>query len=166
MKKLVLLAITSLFMYSCGESNEDKARKLIEEKLQTTMNDWSSYEFVEMTPLDSVFTKFEDSEYMKEHRRKMLTAMNNTGNIKSKLKSCKKSEESILQDSLAYYKNIEDSLMNVFNSKKESFKGDFIGYETKFSFRGNNKLGAKVLSNINVVFDKEISTIKDIIENK
>ena len=56
--------------------------------------------------------------------------------------------------------------MNVFNSKKESFKGDFIGYETKFSFRGNNKLGAKVLSNINVVFDKEISTIKDIIENK
>lgn len=159
MKKLALLAIIALFISSCGQSNEDKARKLIEEKLQTTMNDWSSYEFVEMTTLDSAFTKFEDSEYMKEHRSKMLTAMTNTGNIKSRLKSCKESEEKVLQDSLSYYQSIEDSLMNVFNTKKDSFKGDFIGYETTFSFRGNNKLGAKVLTNIRVTFDKDLTTI-------
>lgn len=164
MKKLALLAITILIVCSCEQSSENKARKIIENHLQTTMNDWSSYEFVGMTPLDSVFTKFEESDYMKEHRKKMLTAMVNTGDIKSKLRSCEKSVESILQDSLLYFQNIEDSLMDVLNVQRESFKGDFIGYETTFSFRGNNKLGAKVLSNIIVTFDKDLTVITNVKE--
>lgn len=164
MKKLVLLVTIASIMCSCGQSGEDKAKKLIESHLQTSMNDWSSYEFVSITPLDSVFTKFEESDYMKEHRKKMLTAMVNTGDIKSKLKSCEKSVESILQDSLLYFQNIEDSLMDVFNVQRESFKGDFIGYETTFSFRGNNKLGAKVLSNIIVTFDKDLTVITNVKE--
>ena len=48
MKKIILLVCVITALCSCGKSNEDKARELIEAKLKTTMNDWDSYEFVEM----------------------------------------------------------------------------------------------------------------------
>ena len=58
MKKIILLVCAITALCSCGKSNEDKARELIEAKLKTTMNDWNSYEFVEMSKVDSVFTLF------------------------------------------------------------------------------------------------------------
>ena len=65
MKKIILLVCAITALCSCGKSNEDKARELIEAKLKTTMNDWNSYEFVEMSKVDSVFTLFMHSEEAK-----------------------------------------------------------------------------------------------------
>lgn len=42
MKKIILLVCAITALCSCGKSNEDKARELIEAKLKTTMNDWNS----------------------------------------------------------------------------------------------------------------------------
>ena len=65
MKKIILLVCVITALCSCGKSNEDKARELIEAKLKTTMNDWDSYEFVEMSKVDSTFTFFMDTEEAK-----------------------------------------------------------------------------------------------------
>lgn len=64
MKNLALLLFTILLLAfaSCTQTNEDKARSLIEDQLKKTMNDWNSYEFVEMTPLDSSFSVLSDNE--------------------------------------------------------------------------------------------------------
>lgn len=159
MKKIVLFVITAIALFSCAKSNEEKAKALVESKLQTTMKDWASYEFIEMTHLDSVFTEFGKSDFMKEHRDKMLPILNATADIKGRLKECSQSEEKSLNDSLIYYKNIEDSLMSIYELKKKEFKGDYIGYKTIFTFRGNNSFGAKVINHIKVTFDKDITTI-------
>ena len=47
MKNLTLLLFTILLLAfaSCTQTNEDKARSLIEDQLKKTMNDWNSYEF-------------------------------------------------------------------------------------------------------------------------
>ena len=159
MKKIVLFIFATITLTSCSKSNEDKAKELIETELQTSMKDWSSYEFVEMSSLDSVFTKFKDSEYAQEHKKKMLSLMVASGDIKAKLKECNKSEEALLNDSLSYYQSKEDSLMNVYKQKENEFKGDFIGYETNFTFRGNNSLGAKVINNVKITFDKDLTSV-------
>lgn len=62
MKKTLLLVCAIIALCSCGKSNEDKARKVIESELKTTMKDWNSYEFVEISKVDSAFTLFMDSQ--------------------------------------------------------------------------------------------------------
>ena len=56
MKKTLLLVCAIIALCSCGKSNEDKAREVIESELKTTMKDWNSYEFVEISKVDSAFT--------------------------------------------------------------------------------------------------------------
>lgn len=49
MKKLCFLLLASALFYACGEkTNEDRAKESIERYLKESMNDWDSYEFVDM----------------------------------------------------------------------------------------------------------------------
>ena len=65
MKKILSLAIIILFLNSCTNSNEGKAKILIKEYLTTTMNDYSSYEPMEFSRLDSVYSRYyKDSTYI------------------------------------------------------------------------------------------------------
>lgn len=57
MKKIILLICAITALCSCGGSdnqNEKKVREVVEEKLKTEMNDWSSYEFVSLEVLDTI----------------------------------------------------------------------------------------------------------------
>lgn len=79
MKKIILLICAITALCSCGESsnqNEKKVREVVEEKLKTEMNDWSSYEFVSLEVLDTI--KYIDNinyrkKYFKEIIKKRLT---------------------------------------------------------------------------------------------
>ena len=161
MKKLLILALPFLIA-SCQQSKEDKMQSLIEAKLQQTMKDWSSYEFVNMSSVDSLFTSFKLTEECKAQRMKIIAAMNRTSDMKKKLENCKKSEEAILKDSVAYLSKIEDDLANELKKMEREYKGDFIGFKTELTFRGNNSFGGKVLNKVRVKTNKDITEIVDI----
>lgn len=57
MKKIILLVCAITALCSCGGSgnqNEKKVREVVEAKLKTEMNDWSSYEFVSAEAIDTI----------------------------------------------------------------------------------------------------------------
>lgn len=146
---------------SCGKSNEEKARELIEAKLKTTMNDWNSYEFVEMSSVDTLYTLFMKSEEgialdkeLSQLRRKKVEYEVNAGYT-----SIYGERAIVMQDSLPIIKSMIDSLQNLYYKKEDEYKGDFDGFKTKFTFRGNNKMGSKVLNSSIYLFDKDITKI-------
>ena len=73
--KLLFLALP-LLIAGCQQSKEDKMQSLIEAKLQQTMKDWSSYEFINMSSVDSLFTSFKLTEECKAQRMKIIAALN------------------------------------------------------------------------------------------
>src|SRR5579862_4156486 len=59
MKKLLYIIL--IFSSSCGhKSPEERAKKLIDEQMKLTLNDYKSYEPVTFGKLDSSFTDFKD----------------------------------------------------------------------------------------------------------
>ncbi len=161
MKKIILLVCAITALCSCGKSNEDKARELIEAKLKTTMNDWNSYEFVEMSKVDSVFTLFMHSEEAK-------SLDDQISKTKSKISEYSVDKDfpllygartKVMADSIPILEQIRDSLQNLYDKKEEAYKGEFNGYKTKFTFRGNNKLGGKILTSSMYLFNKDITEI-------
>jgi hypothetical protein len=142
MKKIYFLLALALF-YACAEkTKEDKAKESIEKYLKVSMNDWDSYEFVDIGYLDSVFLvnnkKISNIDFSYQYRQDSLM---NAIELEMAL-------EKNDQEEVAYYKNILDSLVT------NKFNKEFIGWETNFTFRGNNKLGAKVINTIKVQLDK------------
>lgn len=143
MKKICFLLLASVLLYACGEkTNEDKARERIEKHLKESMNDWDSYEFVDMRYLDSVF----------------LVNNERISNIHFKLRYRQDSLMNAIELKMANEKgdfetaskcqNIIDSLV------RTKYNKEFVGWETDFTFRGNNKLGAKVINTLRVQLDK------------
>jgi len=65
----------------------------------------------------------------------------------------------VMADSIPILEQIRDSLQNLYDKKEEAYKGEFNGYKTKFTFRGNNKLGGKILTSSMYLFNKDITEI-------
>ena len=132
MKKIILLVCVITGLCSCGESgdqNEKKLREVVEAKLKTDMNDWSSYEFVSAEAIDTV--KYIDNinfrkDFFKERIEREKGLSINLSN-------------SIKKDSLILIGI--DSIQNVMGNKVN----DDVAYLYKYKFRGKNKLGALIL---------------------
>ena len=164
MKKIILLVCAITALCSCGGSgnqNEKKVREVVEAKLKTEMNDWSSYEFVEMSKVDSVFTLFMHSEEAK-------SLDDQISKTKSKISEYSVDKDfpllygartKVMADSIPILEQIRDSLQNLYDKKEEAYKGEFNGYKTRFTFRGNNKLGGKILTSSMYLFNKDITEI-------
>lgn len=164
MKTIILSLFTILLLTftSCIQSKEDKARNLIEDQLKKTMNDWNSYEFVEMTPLDSSFSIVSDNEeyHNLELKFEVLKAKSHyflseyeydytNAALGDSCDACIKEMESVTQK----MKEIEDSFVSEHN-----------GWWTTFTCRGNNKLGHKVISSTKYYFNKDLTAITDAID--
>ena len=162
MKNLTLLLFTILLLTfaSCTQTNEDKARSLIEDQLKKTMNDWSSYEFVEMTPLDSSFSVLSDNEeyYNLGLKLKVLDAKSNyfISNVSSDYRNMDMWTDSAKQV-IAEMESVNKRMDEI----QSSFVPEHNGWWTNFTCRGNNKLGQKVISKTCYYFNKEITEITD-----
>lgn len=132
MKKIILLICAITAICSCGGSdnqNEKKVREVVEAKLKTEMNDWSSYEFVSLEVLDTI--KYIDNinfrkKYFKESIKREKDSPINFSN-------------SIERDSLILIGI--DSIQNLMGDKVN----EDAAYLYKYKFRGKNKLGAVIL---------------------
>lgn len=162
MKNLTLLLFTILLLAfaSCTQTNEDKARSLIEDQLKKTMNDWNSYEFVEMTPLDSSFSVLSDNEeyYNLGLKLKVLDAKSNyfISNVSSDYRNMDMWTDSAKQV-IAEMESVNKRMDEI----QSSFVPEHNGWLTNFTCRGNNKLGQKVISKTRYYFNKEITEITD-----
>lgn len=120
MKKHIIFFSIFLLIISCKKSKEENLKKEIENKITTNLNDPSSYEF-NYFHLDSI-------EYI-VHKEMLAESLEEIENLQKQ--NNKKLERRIqsLKAQNQFYK-----LLN-----KNKYKGIF-------SFRGNNKFGAKILA--------------------
>ena len=135
MKKIILLICAIITLYSCGGSvnqNEKKAREVVEAKLKTEMNVWSSYVFVSAEVIDTI--KYIDNiNFRKKHFKSRI-------DMESQLYE-KTSDEfyNIKKDSIILAGI--DSIQNLMGDKVN----EDVAYLYNYKFRGKNKLGAVVL---------------------
>ncbi|MBF0651265.1 hypothetical protein IR083_20820 [Dysgonomonas sp. GY75] len=168
MKCLISILCLILF-FSCVSTPEDRAKKLIQNRLHETLNDEKSYESVSYGKLDSVYTSiYEDESYKKSHEDYFtayaqyiedsimydVSCVNYYGYRSS---DCNNLQAKMLEslESMKFYTAINDSV-------KASFKPELVGYSIRHSYRANNAMGSKTIGHYEFYFDKDITEITDV----
>lgn len=163
-----IACIACLFAFSCSVSNEKKAQKLIGEKLKETLHDYSSYESVKFGTLDTVYTSIlEDTAYtsfedkLSSYTRLAESALSEadmysemSGSYYGKKFDLAMKTSLSYQDSIKLLKPIIDSLEKFFVPKQA-------GWRMTHTFRSNNAIGAKILTEYLFFFDKDLTKITD-----
>lgn len=159
MKKLFLIFTIMPFLFACKETNtqSDKAKELIENELKKRMNDWSSYEFVEMK-FDSIFTyKNLYRSYEKKTRLQLNTNIRlDTIDLKITIEDYQKRDGKTWKDLAEEYTKELNEFKNIQRNT------EFVGYKARFTFRGNNKLGIKIINTYDYYIDKDILFIEEV----
>lgn len=135
MKKIILLICAITALCSCGEAgnqNEKKVREVVEAKLKTEMNDWSSYEFVSLEVLDTI--KYIDNINFRKEYFKSNIDMKKTMYEKTSDEFYNIKKDSIILAGI-------DSIQNLMGDKVN----EDVAYLYNYRFRGKNKLGAVIL---------------------
>lgn len=155
MKKIILLLVLSVALFSCSKSPEEQAKSNISEYLKKNMDDPSSYESVEFGKLDTLHKSFDESTeglVLREKDAKLSLRVQELSNkldspdlTLKEVKSIQKENEQITRDRLA--------INDVMAKKTLTYKGDVNGYSMVHKFRGKNKLGAKILNETNFLLD-------------
>lgn len=158
-KIYLLTIITSIFFTSCSTepSQKEIVKNKIETKIKSAMNDPASYEFASIELIDSTTNKI-NFEYTKsslemdlEFQEKQLKS-DSIKYSQAEFESLKK----IYKDGIDKYrpkvKNTKSELDKIEKIKQKlAENGELdkvVSYEYLFSFRGNNKLGAKVKNTV------------------
>lgn len=165
--KQILKFVITIFMVasfsSCEKTQEQILQEMIEARLDSTMHNPQSYEFVSMSPIDSVMSKWDeevDAEKIKLFIS-MYEAETDVLNAKADNTTLSYNKRiSLLERGL---KNLEkvDSLKKEYISQGLSYTPYLTGYYTLFKFRGQNKFGATILNEYKVIFNKELTEIID-----
>lgn len=167
MKNVLLVACSALMICACSTNTpEKKAQTLIKEHLKATMNDPKSYESVSFGTLDSVFTNVTDEEVYIQHYAEIDRLNKGTddlsyeatrlriGGSASDLQeaSVKTNEALALLDSAKVHIDAVGKYIDEYTPR-------FNGWSMVHTCRGNNKLGALVLSTNRFYLDKDLTTV-------
>lgn len=164
MKKIISLSLVILtFVFISCTSREKKAQKLIQDYLAANLNDASSYEAVEFSKFDSLFSPYFNTAEGKDLWEKAGI----TGTFHKRAHELKiaviyendPEKISLYEDSIKIYEQLGDEYETKYNEKEKEYKGDFIGLSMTHKYRAKNKLGAFVLKSHTFDFDKEITKI-------
>lgn len=158
----------SLILVGCNSSNDKKARKVIKEYLKSSMNDFSSYEPVEFSSLDSTFSTFFDTdegEKLNDEIRETYDRSRTFYDVMSKYKHNPKITElyeKLYQDN----ERMADSLIEIKNKAELAYKTEHEGYKLNHKFRGKNALGAFMLYELVFFIDKDISKVINVVDKE
>lgn len=169
MKKYIYLFALLLTAASCAKTNEEIARAFIESQIKEGMNDPSSYEFVSLTPLDSVFSEFKDEPQGKEIRKEI-------NELDIKMRAFEKLSEDTYSNRYTFTKKqmqqFKDSMNYYFEAKKEkdsyyalvesNYKPKMKGYKTTFTFRGKNAFGAIIKNSYELYLNEKLDSIVNV----
>lgn len=160
MRTLFVNLSVLLFLFSCSKSPEETSQFLIQDYLKNTMKDWESYESVKFGSLDSAFTIYTDTQESIFEMKKIDSINNISSDFQNRanenISAALKVE---LLDSAIFYNEMGKKLLNEYNRKLNSFKGEFNGWKMEHTFRGNNSYGAKTIETMLFYFDKDITRI-------
>ncbi|GAA3769602.1 hypothetical protein [Flavobacterium ginsengiterrae] len=120
MKRITFFFGIFFIIISCKKSKEENLKNEIENEIKTNLNDPSSYEFnyFHLDSVEHIVNKQMTAENLKE-----IENLQNQNNAKSKKR-------------IEFLKS-QNQFYNLLNKNK---------YKGIFSFRGNNKFGAKILA--------------------
>lgn len=141
---------------------ENKAKSIIEDKLKKNMNDWDSYEFVEMSKLDSTYTSFSHTDTYKLLRNKKTAIENKISDFKINSdyplvygrKRCK-----AMKDSIGILENNLNVISDSISYLDSSFKKEHDGWVCVFTYRGKNGFGAMTIGKTRFFLNKDLSEI-------
>jgi hypothetical protein len=164
MKKILSLVLIVMVFTACT-NNEKKAKKLIKEYLKTSMNDFSSYEPVEFSKLDSTFSYYRDTDEGKKLKGQLKSTMESWQWWSELAQNASSPTASEVYLKYSKENGIKyDSLQNLDSIAEQSFKPEHIGYAMSHKFRGKNALGAIMLNESGFYFDKDLTKVTDVID--
>jgi len=159
MKKIILILI---FLSSCNTSPEQKAEKLIEEYLRKSLNDYKSYEPVEFSSLDTIFSSLDtwkpyDSIARLRDAADVIAKTFKQENEKY-FYNKPKLANSFLQDALKEEDTVR-TMTNLLDSMNRKFFPKRIGWKMTHTLRAKNAFGAVVLNKITYFFDENLTRV-------
>ena len=178
MKKYFYLAILTIVLVACSQSQEKKAEVMIRESLKTTLFKPETYRPVE-TKVDSAYSPYDDPELYKE-MIKLIELSNEIDELKEKAKDAK--SKMAMWDSpysTAYGKNEYREAKEEYeetNAKMEKLrekglsqymltsamlKADrkFVGFKAMHNYRADNNAGNTLIGNTVFFIDKNFEKI-------
>lgn len=152
MKKTLIAAVLSFTLLSC-QSNEQKAKDLIEKHLSETLHDYDSYQSVKWGELDSAFTValfsvpemsvIDDKiRYWEGQLDTSIIGVSEDGEV----------YDISPEDSVAFYKSKYDSIESIFTP-------EHIGWEIDHTYRAKNLNGAYRLTTTRYYFNLELDSV-------
>jgi hypothetical protein len=157
MKKILFI---SLILSGCTFTKESKAKKLINEELKMTLNDYKSYEPMKFGNLDTLYTSF----YESPSYRKDSSLYSDFFTLSLRLHDAARAAignnnfDTILHASKKY----EDSAMFFLDKEKDDsikYIPFFKGWKMEHSFRAKNAFGALIIQHYLFSFDKNLDSI-------
>ena len=163
--KSIFYLVLILFTASC-QSNTDKAQKLIKDNLYKTLHDFTSYEPIEFSQLDSVYSTIEstgapqllkEANALADSAQKLLKA--------SRIFEESRKEYHFCDSMFLVTTRSADSLLEISNriiTKADSISLNFVpifcGYRMTHRFRAKNSEGNFILTDNEYFIDKNITT--------
>lgn len=178
---VVLFLAVVFLLFSCGKSNEEKAKKLTEDKIKESLYIPESYELASFE-LDSAFAPYDDPSFFAlaidlakddntvrqaqteiEHANSEIALwsgpyqtsydINKKNQAKNRLEQAKQIEE----DATEHGKEVVEKIGKIVGKAP-----CFIGMKARVSFRAKNNNGQILMGKAKVLFDKEVSKIVEI----
>lgn len=146
MMMTLMMCLVGMSFTSCEKSHDEIVKQNAEEYLLPLLNDPESYEFVDLKLIDSVLYK-DNIDYEKKRTQFELLDWEHVIVVAEVIFSYKNDSSDIIKGMMEIEKNKIilskiDSLETALGDKKN----EVASYTYTFSFRGNNKLGAKILN--------------------
>jgi hypothetical protein len=144
MKRAIAFSIIILALFSCSVNKEEKAHKLIKEHLKSTLNDFSYYEPIEFSKLDSTFLEYQDSPEGKNLTAEIHKAELDLMNIYKPINDCK---------------NNLIHLQKKYRIEKALYKPEYSGWQMMHLFTCVDTLGTKMTKLKLFKFDTELTEV-------
>lgn len=176
--RILILLLVSIILFSCSttpkKSPEEIAKANIEENLMRNLHDASSYEFVELGKLDTIYAKEHYQELEEEYTDLLLSMQDYPNKIEelqdiatkfrnygSEYESEAKEAEELIAGYIDDYEKTQKNLAKYRELSQNSQPDEILDITTTLRCRANNKMGAKVLAIYDVVLSDSL-TVKSI----
>lgn len=160
MKKFLLFSLLLLELTSCSKSPQQIIESKIKNFMNENLNDPKSYEAISFSKIDTIWTKFDESDNGKEISSKYFNAQ---FSLKQALLNINSDDakriypNAVFEDSIKYYQNITDSLKPLYEKGLSDFKPTPESFYIQHSYRAKNKMGALIKDDITFYFDDNLN---------
>ena len=177
--KKVLLFLACACLFSC-QSRDAKISKLIKDEMFKTLYDFESYEPIETSKIDSVYTTIYTDSIIVEQAIKIVAAMTISEELLDEItehnrtieiwedsysstarKKVYNARDEIrkIRENLRKALNIVSESTNIISEEIDKFESEFIGWSVTHKFRCKNKGGNFDLGTYKYVFDPKFEKI-------